>query len=222
MNFDIVFISYDEENADENYEHLLNYYPYAKRVHGVDGIREAHKQAAIISTTDFFFTIDGDNKILLDSDLTPPDTLNQNTVYVWRCKNAVNDLVYGFGAIKLWHKNIFTKDLNSYTDHAMSATKNYQVINKIASITHFNSSAFSAWRSGFREAVKLSNNIHNNIDQYSANRLNIWKTVGMEKPFGDWCIRGAKMGEDYFLKYNSMDIINKFNDLKKIFDKNNY
>ena len=33
--FDIVFISYDEPNADENYNNLIEKAPWAKRSHGV-------------------------------------------------------------------------------------------------------------------------------------------------------------------------------------------
>ena len=39
--FDKVFISYQEPNADENYENLLKRFPDIKRVHGVKGIHEA-------------------------------------------------------------------------------------------------------------------------------------------------------------------------------------
>ena len=44
--FDIVFISYDEPNADENYAHLLDICPWAMRSHGVWGSDAAHKAAA--------------------------------------------------------------------------------------------------------------------------------------------------------------------------------
>ena len=40
--YDIVFISYQEPNADENYNKLLKRFPLAKRVHGVKGIHQAH------------------------------------------------------------------------------------------------------------------------------------------------------------------------------------
>ena len=45
-SFDIVFLSYDEPNADKNYADLLNKAPWAKRVHGVKGFDAAHKAAA--------------------------------------------------------------------------------------------------------------------------------------------------------------------------------
>ena len=44
--FDIIFISYDEPNADNNYADLLDKCPWAKRSHGVWGSDAAHKAAA--------------------------------------------------------------------------------------------------------------------------------------------------------------------------------
>lgn len=44
--YDIVFISYNEPNAEKNWESLKQRFPSAKRVDGVKGIHEAHKKAA--------------------------------------------------------------------------------------------------------------------------------------------------------------------------------
>ncbi len=44
--YDIVFISYKELNADENWEVLKSRFPTAKRIHGVKGIHQAHIAAA--------------------------------------------------------------------------------------------------------------------------------------------------------------------------------
>ena len=61
VEFDIVFISYDEPNADLHYADLLNKAPWAKRVHGVKGSDAAHKAAAALSDTGWFITVDADN-----------------------------------------------------------------------------------------------------------------------------------------------------------------
>ena len=59
--FDVVFLSYDEPNADLNYADLCNKVPWAKRVHGVKGSDAAHKAAAELSDTDWLITVDADN-----------------------------------------------------------------------------------------------------------------------------------------------------------------
>ena len=60
---DIIYLSYDEPNAEKNYADLLTKVPWAKRVHGVEGSDAAHKECARISDTDRFVTVDGDNTI---------------------------------------------------------------------------------------------------------------------------------------------------------------
>ena len=63
---DIVFISYDEPNAEQNYADLLDKCPWAKRSHGVWGSDAAHKAAAALSETDRFITVDADNIVRED------------------------------------------------------------------------------------------------------------------------------------------------------------
>ena len=52
--YDIVFISYNEAYADANYQRIVEKFPRAKRVNGINGIHNAHKEAAKICTTDYF------------------------------------------------------------------------------------------------------------------------------------------------------------------------
>jgi hypothetical protein len=44
--YDIIFISYNEPNADENFARLKARFPYAHRVDGIKGIHQAHIAAA--------------------------------------------------------------------------------------------------------------------------------------------------------------------------------
>ena len=61
--YDIVFISYEEPNADDVYAELKERYPMAKRVHGVKGIHQAHIAAAKKCFTKMFWVVDGDAKL---------------------------------------------------------------------------------------------------------------------------------------------------------------
>lgn len=63
LDYDIIYLSYDEPNAEKNYADLCSKVPWAKRVHGVEGSDAAHKACANLSETDRFITIDGDNTI---------------------------------------------------------------------------------------------------------------------------------------------------------------
>ena len=98
---DMVFLSYDEPNAEKNYADLLTKAPWAKRVHGVKGSDAAHKACAAASETEYFITVDADNiidpKFLeVEVDL---DRLGLNSEYVfsWCGKVHVNGLMYGNG-----------------------------------------------------------------------------------------------------------------------------
>ena len=63
IDCDIIYLSYDEPNAEQNYADLCKKVPWAKRVHGVEGSDAAHKACARLSETDRFITVDGDNRI---------------------------------------------------------------------------------------------------------------------------------------------------------------
>ena len=39
--YDIIFISYNEPHADNNWNNLKTRFPYAKRVNGIKGIHQA-------------------------------------------------------------------------------------------------------------------------------------------------------------------------------------
>ena len=64
--YDIIFISYNEPNADENYNRLLQKFPKAKRVDKIKGIHQAHIKAAEIANSEMFWAVDGDAVIVED------------------------------------------------------------------------------------------------------------------------------------------------------------
>ena len=105
---DIIYLSYDEPNAEQNYADLLTKVPWAKRVHGIHGSDAAHKACAELSTTDRFVTVDGDNTIrqefinqVLDFD---EHTDLEHSVISWCGRNSINGLLYGNGGLKCWPK----------------------------------------------------------------------------------------------------------------------
>ena len=115
---DVFFISYDEPYADDNFEILQMFAPLAKRVHGIKGIFEAHKECAKQSKTSYFYVVDAD--AVIDESFTfkfvPSDSKEvyngvkeTECVYVWRSINPVNDLLYGYGGVKLFPKKNLLK-----------------------------------------------------------------------------------------------------------------
>jgi len=210
--YDVVFISYDEPNADENYQNLLEICPWAKRSHGVWGSDAAHKAAAALSETDRFVTIDADNLVdpeffNIEIDTTKLDM--SVDVVSWSGKNMINGLVYGNGGIKFWPKNV----VEQMKSHEIAVSKAGQVdfcwdihyvqMNNIYSNVWNNASCYQAYRAGFREGVKMSldqgdivrvENFKKYIHYKNYKRLLVWMTIGSDVLNGLWAIYGARLG----------------------------
>jgi hypothetical protein len=223
--YDVVFISYQEPSADENYSKLLEKFPTAKRVHGVKGIHQAHIAAAKLCKTDMFWIVDGDAVLVDEFDFDyQVARWNKETVHVWRSQNPVNGLVYGYGGVKLFPKNLTISMDVSKPDMTTSISEKFKAVQQISNITAFNTDPFNTWKSAFRECVKLSSRIidRQKIDETNK-RLHIWKTVGKDKLYGDYAIAGAIAGEQYS-KTCKNDLaklykINDFNWLKEKFNE---
>lgn len=210
VEFDIVFLSYDEPNADLHYADLCNKVPWAKRIHGVKGSDHAHKAAAELSETDWFITIDADNIVDpsffdLDLDMTDPKI----EVYGWCGRNNINGLRYGNGGIKIWKKSFV---LNMRTHEAAESDRaqvdfcweeGYRNFPKVYSNSIITGSPFQAWRAGFREGVKMTlldgvrvppQEIKERIWWHNIHRLRMWSTVGAHEENGLYAIYGARLG----------------------------
>lgn len=197
--YDIIFISYNEPNADENYAKLKESFPLAKRVHGVKGIHQAHIAAAKKAFTKMFWVVDAD-AIVLDSfkfDYEVP-AWDLETVHVWKSQNPVNDLVYGYGGVKLLPRPLTIKMDITKPDMTTSISNSFKPMDEVSNITAFNSDAYSAWRSAFRECVKLSSSI---IDRQNAAetlvRLETWCTKANATPYAENAVNGAIAGRKY-------------------------
>lgn len=219
QNLDIIFISYRESNSDKNWLELKKRFPRAKRVHGVAGILEAHQMAAEKSETDFFFVVDGDNRIRPEFEFVPPQNLKKDTLYVWRCYNPVNELVYGYGAIKLYNKELLLKRKAQYVDLATTVSEKYHIIHEIASETYFHSTSLEAWRGAFRECAKLSSQIkRKGSDPESEQRLEAWCNKQNAFEHAQWVKRGAQAGRSFGESSSSdLSLINDFQKLGEEF-----
>lgn len=200
MRFDTVFLSYDEPECDKNWLKLLTRVPEAKRIHGVTGIWEAHQACACIAETANFFLVDGDTEILEDFSFPAPTQrtdILEKSVFLWRSINPVNDLVNGFGSLKLAPRSAFIDGADGL-DMTTCIAKKFITISEVASITRFNTSPLSAWRAGFRECAKISGNVLAEGTEWERKyRLQRWCNKGHDRPFGDWCIRGAHAGRAF-------------------------
>lgn len=226
MALDIIFLSYDEPNAEINFANLSSRFPYAKRVHGVPGIANAHKAAAEVSDTRFFYVIDGDTEVLPNFDFTyKPETWDQDYVHIWRAHNPVNCLEYGYGGVKLFSKKFFKNLVTNSVDFSTSLTKDVKYIEDVISVTHFNSDEFRAYRGAFRECAKLASRaIVGQIDVETERRLETWCTVADKTQFyWDLVLKGAKAGREFGMANvgnpEELKKVNDFNWLKERFER---
>jgi len=212
---DVVYLSYDEPNAEENYADLLKKIPWAKRVHGVDGSDAAHKACARLSETERLIVIDGDNKVrpeLLKQEIEFIDEVDlTKSVISWGAQNVINNLIYGNGGIKCWPTQLVL-DMKTHeaaeSDNAKTQVDfcwdiNYIQMEQCMSDVYNNGSAKQAWRAGFREGVKMGllegskadpTVFSKQVHWKNFQRLMVWMHVGLDVPNGQWAIYGARQG----------------------------
>ena len=212
----VVFLSFDEPNADENFEHLKKTHPNPEivhRVHGVKGFDAAHKAAANMAGTDRFFTVDAD--CFVDRDIWKKSIeLTAETKHAtlsWSSRNIVNGLVYGNGGIKLWYaehvKNMKSHEAAEKSDNTHNVDfcwdpEQYKQMNNTYGVVYNNASPKQAFRAGFREGIKMGLDQGHKVPvdefknkMYPANfaRWLIWMSVGRDVENGDWSIYGARL-----------------------------
>jgi len=226
--YDIVFISYNEPNAEENWQKLKSRFPRAERVVGVKGIHNAHIQAAKQCNTDMIWIVDAD-AVIKDNFYFDYVVLEKEKdfVHVWRSENVVKGLEYGYGGVKLLPRLATLNMDTTKPDMTTSISRHFRPVKEVSNITSFNTDPFNAWKSGFRECVKLSSKvIDRQKDAETELRLNIWcSDKGNDLPFGKYATEGARAGREYgTLHKGNLEAIQKINDfnwLKEQFDATN-
>jgi hypothetical protein len=221
--YDIIFISYNEPNADKNYNTLKARFPRSQRVHGVKGIHQAHVAAAKKSFTRMFWVVDGDAEIVEDFNFSyRVDQWSLDCVHVWRSRNPINHLEYGYGGVKLLPKDLTANMELDKVDMTTSISTKFKAIEQISNITKFNTDPFNTWKSAFRECAKLASRIIERQDSWETiEHLDVWCNVA-SGDYADYSIEGAIAGRKYG-EQNREDIkalykINNFDWIKEQFD----
>ena len=240
IDYDIIYLSYDEPNAEQNYADLCKKVPWAKRVHGVEGSDAAHKACARLSETDRFITVDGDNRIkeeFLNQEIDFDEHADlSSSVISWAGKNVINGLIYGNGGLKCWpkeyvlkmktHENADPNNQHAQVDFCWD-TQYIQMEGTYCDV-HNNHTPQQAWRAGFREGVKmaLDRGLRVTKEEFvklhwkNLHRLYIWLMVGADVENGNWAILGSRAGL-YMTMCTDWDFVNVrdfeyLNDLWKV------
>lgn len=237
---DVIFLSYDEDNCEENWADLESKVPWAKRVHGVKGSDAAHKAAANLSETDRFISIDGDNIVdasFFDMELDFDHPKLKGKAISWTAQNHINGLEYGNGGLKCWpkqyvldmrtHENADSDDERSKVEFCWDDSY-IQMVNQY-SVTFPNGSPRQAFRAGFREGVKMGlsqggkvdpDNFKKSIWHGNYKRLITWCSVGADVENGLWAMYGTRLG-CYMTNLTDWDYVNvrDFDYLNELWEK---
>lgn len=223
----VVFLSFDEPNADTHWEMLKAVTPHKKisRVHGVVGFDAAHKAAASeFATSEYVITVDADNQVdpaFFKQAL--PHNMDGRVSYTWGGRQYTNGLMYGNGGLKMWS----TEHLTNMKSHELADEERdavdfcwdfnrYKELPGCWSNVYTNASAYQAFRVGFREGVKLSmeQGVVLNFNEWSTKmhaanfqRLLTWMSIGQDVEHGIWSIYGARLAV-YLLQYENFNPTN--------------
>ena len=213
---DVIFISYNEPNAENNWNRVKEKAPWAQRVDGVKGILNAHKAAAKIARTDMFYVVDGDAHLVDGWKFNyRPSIFDRDCTYIWAANNPLTDLTYGHGGVKLFSKAKILKLKKWRTlDMTTCVSEKIKVMTEVSNVTEFNTDDFNSWKTAFRECVKLCLNIQtDHANENHSTRLEAWQDINPRFPFAEPAIAGAQQAIEFF-KENEFDAsaLTKIND----------
>jgi hypothetical protein len=190
---DIIFISYDEPSAEKRYNELKQRFPRAKWAKDIVGQTLAYMAAASMSDTEYFFAVFPKLEIVDSFKFDfQPDRLKNPCHYIFNCKNPVNGLEYGHGAVLLYNKKLVMETTNPGLDFTLSAP--HEVVPILSAINHFNQTPWLAWRTAFREVIKL---LQAKPTVEGAYRLKKWLMMGVGEN-ADWVYRGANDAKEFY------------------------
>ena len=205
-DLDIVFIGYDEPDRDAHWQDLQKKVPHALRIEGIKGFTSAFQAAATAARTERFVTVDADCRMaaaFLDHPLAD-DALNSNKVLSWPTRNVVNGLAYGNGGLKCWTRSMLLSCRTTDAEH-LDHVGDFGFIfeSRVFGTCHPNGSPLQAFRSGYREGVRLGlvkgtpvslDRLNHDLPPNNLRRLPSWCTIGADVHLGAWCTLGAREG----------------------------
>jgi hypothetical protein len=216
------FLAYDEPNAEKNFQLAKEKIKDLKKIDTKMSIAQSHKHCANISDTNQFMLIDGDAVLLDDFNLFDvyKKTQERGYIYIFRARNPINGLEYGHGGIKIFDKTLF--DDQERIDFSTSFYGRIKIVEHVLNYHAYNSTAFHAWRTAFRECVKLaSGTIKNRNIKTDEARLKIWCTESNDSPFAYESLKGARAGEQFGRENkDNQEALKKINDF--VWLKNQY
>jgi len=211
---DIVFISNGEPNADQHWQDLVyalqrGHSNRAVRVDGVNGRVAAYHAAAQASHTPWFFAVFAKLKVNSNFDwMWQPDRMQLPKHYIFHARNPINGLEYGHQAMIAYNKQLVLANTGYGLDFTLDQP--HEVVPILSGTAWYTDSPWMAWRTAFREVLKLKDSLPDVESEY---RLNMWLSNAGEVPNAEWSQWGAEDAVEY---YNA--VAGDFAELRKSYD----
>jgi hypothetical protein len=196
---DIVFIDNGEPNADDNYQYLKwaaerAHQPNIHRSSGVTGRVAAYCAAAELSTTPWFFAVFAKLEVSSSFDWSwQPDRLQEPKHYIFHAYNPVNGLEYGHQAIIAYNRKLVLENAAPGLDFTLDSA--HEVVPIVSGIANYHYSKWVAWRTAFRECIKLKHSLPDVENEY---RLTRWLTALNNVENSEYSIWGAEDAVEYY------------------------
>ena len=208
--FDVVYVSNGEPDEEKHWQKIKNKAPRAKWVRGVKGRTKAYQAMAHKSDTDWFYACFAKSEIVETFDFTwQPDRLKAPCHYIFYGRQVINDLEYGHGGVIMYEKHLTLATNNPGIDFTLSAK--HDVVPVLSTLVYAGETEYMAWKTAFRECIKLHQDALTKNDVDAKYRLKIWRTVGQTKN-GIWSIMGANDGVEFYdsVKGDSTQLQNSY------------
>jgi hypothetical protein len=207
---DIVFIDNGEANAEYNWLQLphTSMSTQIHRSSGVNGRVAAYHAAARLSTTPWFFAVFAKLEVSDTFDWSwQPDRLQEPKHYIFHARNPVNGLEYGHQAMIAYNRNLVLNNPGHGLDFTLDSE--HEVVPILSGTAYYTSSAWTCWRTAFREVLKLKSI----TDVESQYRLQQWLKENNTGTNFEWSHIGAQDAVEYYESVGG-----DFAELKKSYD----
>jgi hypothetical protein len=201
QRLDIVFISNGESDATHNWNYMRRWGRVSNhrmtRVDGVKGRVAAYHAAARASTTQWFFAVFAKLEINPDFDFEwQPDRMQQPKHYIFHATNPVNGLEYGHQAMIAYNRDLVLANSGTGLDFTLDSAHEVVPIN--SGIAYYAHTPWMAWRTAFREAIKLRASLPDVEAEY---RLTQWLKHN-DHPIEKYSHLGAEDAVEYYESVN--------------------
>jgi hypothetical protein len=178
------------------------------RVDNINGRAAAYHAAAEASTTPWFFAVFAKLEVDVDFDWSwQPDRMQQAKHYIFHARNPVNGLVYGHQAMIAYNRQLVLGNPGVGLDFTLDSP--HEVVPILSGQARYDTSEWSAWRTAFREVLKLKASLPDVENEY---RITQW-LKSTDSAYSLMSVAGAEDALEYY-----DEVGGDFDQLKKSYE----